>query len=74
MAFDRIDRVKLGEMLRKIRMREQLKRRIMKTYKETKSIIKIGNRKSEELWTKSGVRQGCHESHAIQHLSHGSED
>jgi len=40
-------------------MREQLRRRITETYKETKSIIKIENKKSEEFWTKSGARQGC---------------
>jgi len=60
MAFDRIDRIKQGEMLKK--MREQLKRRMMETYKETKSIIKVGNRKSEELWTKSEVKKECHMS------------
>jgi len=58
MAFDRIDGVKLAEMLRKTGMREQLKRKIMETYEETKNIIKVKNRKLEEFWTKSGVRQG----------------
>jgi len=37
MAFDRIDRIKLAEMLRKPGMREELRRRI--TNKETKGII-----------------------------------
>jgi len=41
MAFDRIDRVKLAEMLGKTGMREQLKRKIMETYEETKNIIKV---------------------------------
>ena len=58
-AFDRVDRVKLGEALKKTGMKEQLRERIMETYRETKNIVKIGNRKSEEFWTKSGVRQGC---------------
>lgn len=31
----------------------------METYKETKNIVRVGNRKSKEFWTKSGVRQGC---------------
>lgn len=31
----------------------------MEIYKETKNIVKIGNRKSKEFWTKSGVRRGC---------------
>jgi len=49
MTFDRIDKIKLGEMLRKTEMREQLRRKIMETYKETKSIIKIRNRKGIKL-------------------------
>lgn len=31
----------------------------MKTYKETRNILKVENRKIEEFWTKNGVRQGC---------------
>lgn len=58
-AFDRVDRAKLGEMLREARIGEKLRRRIMETYKETKNIVRVGNRKSKEFWTKSGVRQGC---------------
>jgi len=56
-AFDKVDRTKLGEMLKKVEVGEQL-RRIMKTYRETKNRVK-GRRKSEEFWTKSGVRQRC---------------
>jgi len=37
----------------------ELRRRIMETYRETKNRVKVGRRKSEEFWTKSGVRQGC---------------
>lgn len=58
-AFDRVDRAKLGEMLRKARIGERLRRRIMEAYKETKNIVRVGNRRSKEFWTKSGVRQGC---------------
>lgn len=58
-AFDKVDRAKLGEMLREARIGEKLRRRIMETYKETKNIVRVGNRKSKEFWTKSGVRQGC---------------
>lgn len=32
----------------KTRIKEQLRRRIMETYKEMRKIIKIGNRKTEE--------------------------
>lgn len=31
----------------------------METYKETRNIIKVGNRKTEKFWTKNGVRQEC---------------
>lgn len=31
----------------------------METYKETKNMVKMEDRKSEELWTRNGVRQGC---------------
>jgi len=31
----------------------------METYRETKNKVKVGREKSEEFWTKSGVRQGC---------------
>lgn len=31
----------------------------METYKETKNKVKVGNEKSEEFWTRTGVRQGC---------------
>lgn len=58
-AFDKVDRVKLAERLKMAEISEKLRRRIMETYKETKNIIKIEKRKTEELWTKSGVRQGC---------------
>lgn len=58
-TFDKVDRKKLAEMLKKVGTKEKLRRRIMETYKETRNIIKIGNRKTEEFWTKSSVRQGC---------------
>lgn len=54
-----MDRVKLGEMLRKIGIEEWLRREIMETYKKTKNKVKIRNRKMEELWTRNGFRQGC---------------
>jgi len=69
MAFDRIDRIKLAEMLRKTGMREQLKRKIMETYEEMKNIIKVKNRKLEEFWTKSGVRQGSPMSLTLFNIS-----
>jgi len=58
-AFDKVDRIKLGKILKKAGVNEQLGRRIMETYRETKNKVKVGRGKSEEFWTKSGVRQGC---------------
>jgi len=58
-AFDRVDRGKLGEMLRKAGVKERLRRRIMETYREMRNIIRIGEEITEEFWTKDGVRQGC---------------
>jgi len=52
MAFDRIDSVKLREMLMKAGMREQLRRRITETYKETKNVIRVKNKKSEDFGQK----------------------
>ena len=37
----------------------ELRRRIMETYKETKNMIKVGDRRMEEFWTRNGIRQGC---------------
>jgi len=59
MAFNRIDSIKLGEMLRRTGMRKLLRKRIMETCKQTKNIIKVANKTSEEFWTKSGVKQRC---------------
>ncbi|KMQ92547.1 flagellar attachment zone protein 1-like protein [Lasius niger] len=58
-AFDKVDRIELGKMLKKTEIGEQIRKRIMKTYKETKDIVKVGSKKSEEFWTRSKVRQGC---------------
>lgn len=58
-AFDKIDRTKLGEMLKRANINERLRKRIMETYKETMNVIKVGNRKSGVFWTKKGVRQDC---------------
>lgn len=56
-ANDRVNRANLGGILREGSKRDR--RRIMETYKETKNIVKVGERKSKEFWTKSRVRQGC---------------
>lgn len=58
-AFDKVDRDKLDQELTRLKIRTQLRERIMEIYKETRNIVKIGNRRSKEFWTKNGVRQGC---------------
>lgn len=58
-AFDKVNRIKLQEMLRKVGIEEKLRKRIIETYKETKNMARIGERKSEEFWTRKGLRQGC---------------
>lgn len=58
-AFDKVDRSKLREMLRRANVHERLRKRIMETYKEIMNVIKIGNRKSKVFWIKKEVRQGC---------------
>lgn len=48
-AFDRMERERLNEMLRKMAINEQLIKRIMETYKETKNAIKIGDKKRKSF-------------------------
>jgi len=58
-AFDNVDRRKLNETMRKIGIEDNLRRRIMETYKETKNVVKIRDKKTGEFWTEKGLRQGC---------------
>lgn len=58
-AFDRVDRVVLKKRMKKIGISKKLSKRIMETYKETKNVVKIGEKYTEEFWTRKGVRQGC---------------
>lgn len=46
-AFDRVDREKMREIMRKAEIGKTLRRRIMETYEETKSIIKLDNKKNK---------------------------
>lgn len=55
-AFDRVERGKLNEILGKMEINEQLRKRIMETYRETKNVIKLGNEKTKEFWTRNGLR------------------
>lgn len=58
-AFDRVDRKVLRKRMREIGVSNRLKEKIMETYKETRNVVKVGGKCTEEFWTKKGVRQGC---------------
>jgi len=45
--------------MKKIKVKENLRWRIMETYKETRNIIRIGDKKSQEFWTVRGLKQRC---------------
>lgn len=49
-AFDNVDRKLLNEMMGKRQIESNLRHRVMETYKETRNIVKVGDRKSEEFW------------------------
>jgi len=88
MAFDRIDRVKPGEMLRKTGMREQLRRKIMEIYIEIKTplifyFLPLLYSSSLCMFPlffflavlfEQKVESDKNEPHATQHLPHGSGD
>lgn len=50
--------------MQKIGIKGRLRKRIMKTYKETKNIVRKEERKSEKFWTRK-VRQECPMSFTI---------
>jgi len=58
-AFDKIDRRELNEIIKRRGIEEQLRRRVMETYRETINTVKIGDRETEKFWTERGVRQEC---------------
>lgn len=58
-AFDRVNRKKLGEIMRRMGVNEKLTRRIEEIYEETKNIVRIRKHNTKEFWTVRGVRQGC---------------
>jgi len=58
-AFDKVDRRKLNEMMKRIGIEDNLRVRIMETYKETRNLVKMRDKKLSEFWTERGVRQGC---------------
>jgi len=48
--------------MRRRGIEEQLRRRVMETYRETINTVKIGDRETENFWTERGARQGCPKS------------
>lgn len=71
-AFDKIDRTKLGEMLKRANINERLRKRIMETYRETMNVIKVGNKKSGIFWTKKRSKTGLsNEPCAVQYIPDG---
>lgn len=58
-AFDKINRKKLHEKIKKSEIANQLRRRVMETYRETINSVKVGDKKMENFWTERGVWQGC---------------
>lgn len=58
-AFDRVDRKVLRKRMREIGVSNRLKERIMETYRETRNVVKVGGKCTEEFWMKKEVRQGC---------------
>ena len=58
-AFDTVDRNVLWKIMERKGVNKWLIGRIKDIYKETKNVVRVGDRKSEVFWTVRGVRQGC---------------
>lgn len=58
-TFDSVNRQVLWETMRTSGIDEGLIERIEEIYKEVRNVVKIGNKVTEEFWTKVGVKQGC---------------
>ena len=58
-AFDTVCREKLWEVMEEAGIGKFLIERIKELYTETKSCVRVGEEKTEDFWTKKGVRQGC---------------
>lgn len=42
-----------------IGIEDQLRKRIMRTYRETRNTVRVRDRKTKDFWTERGVRRGC---------------
>jgi hypothetical protein len=58
-AFDRVNREKLMEKLRRMGINETLTRRVEELYEETRNVVRTRRDVSREFWTVRGLRQGC---------------
>jgi len=58
-AFDKVDRNRLREKLRRIRVKEELVRGVEKIYEETVVTVRTGKRLTRSFKTTKRVRQGC---------------
>lgn len=55
-VFDTVDRENLKKRLEEERVNRRLRRRILKIYKKTKSVVRIKGRYGERFWTIKGMR------------------
>lgn len=58
-AFDKVNRNKLRDRLKEVKIGRKLRNRILETYEETKNIVRINKELTKEFWTSVGLRQGC---------------
>lgn len=58
-AFDKVDRVKLQNIMKRKEISTRLRTRIGEIYTETRNTIKANGEMSAKFWTTKGVRQGC---------------
>ena len=58
-AFDKVDRVKLQNIMKRKEISKRLRMRIGEIYKETRNTIKANGKMSSTFWTSKGVREGC---------------
>ena len=61
-AFDNVDRHQLWNFMVKKGIDEELARRAIKIYEETKNLIRVNNKEIGEFWMYRGIRQGCRAS------------
>lgn len=73
-AFDSVDRQKILAVLRQNNMNNVIIQRLMETYIETASVVKINNRESDTFWLEKAVSQGCKMSGQVLNISLSEEE